>query len=139
MHKSKFYSILLLLLLLLVFNANQPLQCFGGFLIEAPTLVFEFFCFCFRLQNSGCRYQQKYKSFKRYRHKRDGKLNCPLKNSIDNKKLGCPVIITNCSTFFTGIEKCKTKRSSKKTNRLAIEVEHEIAKQLSQSVNSSPF
>ena len=45
--------------------------------------------------------------------------------------------ITNCSSFFTGIEKFKTKRSSQNTNRLPthIEVEHEIVKQSSQRAN----
>ena len=35
--------------LLLSFNANQPFQCFGGLLIEAPTLVFDFFFSAFVL------------------------------------------------------------------------------------------
>ena len=64
---------------------------------------------------------------------------CPLQNTQTIEKWHSQS--TNCSTFYTGIGKCKTKRSSQNTNRQAIHIEvgHEIVKQSSQSVNSSPF
>ena len=86
----------------------------------------------------GGRYHQKYMNFKRYRQERNGtsvhyKIVQTIKEWHSQSK--------NCSTFYTGIGKCKAKRSSQNTNRLAthIEVEHEIVKQSRQSTNSSPF
>lgn len=49
---------------------------------------------------------------------------------------------TSCSTFFTGIDKWKTRWSGQKTNRRGTHIEvdlHEMVKQSSQSVNSLPF
>ena len=86
----------------------------------------------------GGRCHQKYMNFKRFRQERDGstvhyKIGQTLKKWYSQR--------TNCSSFFTGIGKCKTKHFSQNANRLAthIEVEHEIVKQSSQSANSLPF
>ena len=86
----------------------------------------------------GGRHHQKYMNFKRYRHQRDGS-SVHYKIAQTTEKWHSQS--TNCSTFYTGIGKCKTKRASQNTNKLAthIEVEHGIIKQSSQSGNSSPF
>ena len=77
-------------------------------------------------------------NLKRYRQERDG-TSVHYKIAQTIKKWHSQS--TNCSTFYTGIGKCKMKRSSQNTNRLAthIEVEHEIVKQSSPSANSSHF
>ena len=86
----------------------------------------------------GGRYHQKYMKFKRFRQEIDGS---SVHHKIAQTIKKWHSQSTNCSYFFTEIEKCKTKRSSQNTNRLAthIEVEHEIVKQSSQIAISLPF
>ena len=86
----------------------------------------------------GGRYHQKYMNFKRFRQEIDGS---SVHHKIAQRIKKWHSQSTNCSYFFTGIEKWKTKRSSQNTNRLAthIEVEHEIVEQSSQIAISLPF
>ena len=67
-------------------------------------------------------------NFKRYRQQRDGS-SVHYKIAQKIEKWHSQSI--NCSTFHTGIGKCKTKRASQNTNKLAthIEVERQIVKQ----------
>ena len=81
----------------------------------------------------GGRYHQKYMNFKRFRQERFGSKSVHYKIA-QTKKIIKKLLSqsTNCSSFFTGIEKCEMKRSSQKRNKLAthIKVEHEIVKQV---------
>ena len=71
----------------------------------------------------GSCYHQNYTNFKRYRQERDGS---SVHDKIARTIKKWHSQSANCSTFYTGIGKCKTKWSSENTNRLAtyIEVEH---------------
>ena len=63
-----------------------------------------------QLIGMGGRYHQKYMNFKRFRQEIDGS-NIHYKITQTIKKWHSQS--TNCSYFFTGIEKCKTKWSRK--------------------------
>ena len=63
-------------------------------------------------QRMGGRYHQKYMNFKRFRQERDvSSVHYKIEKTI--KKW--PSQSTKSSSFFTGMEKCKTKWSSQNT------------------------